>query len=150
QDEITERVVAAIEPELYAAENIRSQRKPPENLDAWEWVIRALSLINQGTREVNAEADRLCRRAVDIAPAYRHARSLLGRVRIVRPNWSGELRKTAVEIGAEVETALVLDDRDPWAYLVRGNLFTRLRRFDEAVRVLRRAVELNPNFGLAH
>ena len=30
QDEITERVVAAIEPEIYAAENIRSQRKPPE------------------------------------------------------------------------------------------------------------------------
>jgi hypothetical protein len=32
QDEITERVVAAIEPELYAAENIRSQRKLPEAL----------------------------------------------------------------------------------------------------------------------
>jgi adenylate cyclase len=32
QDEITERVVAAIEPELYAAENIRSQRKLPESL----------------------------------------------------------------------------------------------------------------------
>src|SRR5205807_1894531 len=34
QDEITERVVAAIEPELYAAEHFRSQRKPPESLDA--------------------------------------------------------------------------------------------------------------------
>ena len=31
QDEITERVVAAIEPELYAAEHFRSQRKPPES-----------------------------------------------------------------------------------------------------------------------
>src|SRR5205814_8170367 len=56
QDEITERVVAAIEPELYAAENIRSQRKLPESLDAWECVIRALSLIGQGTRDENAEA----------------------------------------------------------------------------------------------
>jgi len=34
QDEITERVVAAIEPELYAAEHFRTQRKPPESLDA--------------------------------------------------------------------------------------------------------------------
>ena len=42
QDEITERVVAAIEPELYAAENVRSQSKPPDSLDAWECVIRAL------------------------------------------------------------------------------------------------------------
>src|ERR1051325_4885352 len=51
QDEITARVVAAIEPELYAAENIRSQRKLPESLDAWECVIRALSAIGQGTHE---------------------------------------------------------------------------------------------------
>src|SRR6266705_1062266 len=31
QDEITERVVAAIEPELYAAEHIRSQRRSEEH-----------------------------------------------------------------------------------------------------------------------
>jgi adenylate cyclase len=42
QDEITERVVGTIEPQLYAAESFRSQRKPPESLDAWECVIRAL------------------------------------------------------------------------------------------------------------
>ena len=34
QNEITERVVGAIEPELYAAEHLRSQRKPPESLNA--------------------------------------------------------------------------------------------------------------------
>jgi TolB-like protein len=34
QDEITERVVAAIEPQLYAAEHFRSQHKPPDSLDA--------------------------------------------------------------------------------------------------------------------
>jgi TolB-like protein len=64
QDEITERVVAAIEPELYAAENIRSQRKPPENLDAWECVIRALTAIGQGTPAANTEAEMLCRQAI--------------------------------------------------------------------------------------
>ena len=45
QDEITEQVVAAIEPQLYAAEGIRAKRKPPESFDAWESVVRALSLI---------------------------------------------------------------------------------------------------------
>src|SRR5215210_9469007 len=59
QDEITERVVAAIEPELYAAEQVRSQSKPPDGLDAWECVIRALSLIGQGTHEENTEAEGL-------------------------------------------------------------------------------------------
>ncbi|MGH9811205.1 MAG: winged helix-turn-helix domain-containing protein, partial [Terriglobia bacterium] len=36
QDEITEAIVAAIEPQLYAAENFRAQRKPPDSLDAWD------------------------------------------------------------------------------------------------------------------
>src|SRR6476661_7949974 len=43
QDEITEAVVAAIEPQIYAAENFRARRKAPENLDAWGLVMRALS-----------------------------------------------------------------------------------------------------------
>src|SRR5205814_3477200 len=60
QDEITERVVAAIEPELYAAEHTRSQRKPPDSLDAWECVIRALSCIGLGTRDSDIDAEALC------------------------------------------------------------------------------------------
>src|SRR5207342_3672073 len=43
QDEITDAIVAAIEPQVYAAENFRASRKPPESLDAWDLVMRALS-----------------------------------------------------------------------------------------------------------
>jgi adenylate cyclase len=150
QDEITERVVAAIEPELYAAENIRSQRKTPESLDAWECVIQALSAIGQGTREANTEAERLCRRAIAVAPAFGQAHSLLAWALLRRTMWSGDLRTVASEISTETQAALALDDRDPWAHLAQGNLFNRLRRSDEAGRALHRALELNPNFALAH
>jgi adenylate cyclase len=67
QDEITERVVAAIEPELYAAEHVRSQRKPPQSLDAWECVVRALSFMCQGADAEDPEAEALCRRAIALA-----------------------------------------------------------------------------------
>ena len=40
QDEITDAIVAAIEPQVYAAENFRASRKPPESLDAWDLVMR--------------------------------------------------------------------------------------------------------------
>src|SRR5205814_2682320 len=43
QDEITQAIVAAIEPQLYAAENFRARRKPPDSMDAWDLVMRALS-----------------------------------------------------------------------------------------------------------
>ena len=150
QDEITERVVAAIEPELYAAENVRSQSKPPDSLDAWECVIRALSCIGQGTRDETTEAEALCRRAIAIAPGYGRAHSLLVWVLLRRTTWLGDLRTVLPEVTTETQTALALDDRDPWAHFAQGNLFTRTRRFGEAVRASRRALELNPNFALAH
>jgi TolB-like protein/class 3 adenylate cyclase/cytochrome c-type biogenesis protein CcmH/NrfG len=151
QDEITERVVAAIEPELYAAENIRSQRKPPESLDAWECVIRALSAVSRGTREAHNEAEQMCRQAISVAPGYGQAHSLLAWVLVRRAFYSGgELGTLIAEISSEARAALSIDERDPWAHLVQGSLYHRLRRFDDAVRAKRRALELNPNFALAH
>jgi adenylate cyclase len=150
QDEITERVVAAIEPELYAAENIRSQRKPPESLDAWECVIRALSALSQVTSGARQEAERLCRQAVAIAPGYGQAHSLLAWSILRRTVWGADLRAVAAEAGAETEAALAIDERDSWAHCVQAIVFNRLRRFDEAARACRRALELNPNFALAH
>ena len=150
QDEITERVVAAIEPELYSAEPVRTQSKPPDSLDAWECVIRALSCIGQGTRDENTEAETLCRRAVAMAPRYGRAHSLLAWALLRRTVWSGDLRTVVPEVSRETQTAFALDDRDPWAHFAQGMLQMRLRHLGEAARSLRRALELNPNFALAH
>jgi adenylate cyclase len=150
QDEITERVAATIEPQLYAAENFRTQRKPPENLDAWECMIRALSYFGQGTRVGNTEAEALCRRAIAIAPSYGQAHSLLAWALARRPMWSGEVGAVLPEAIAEARAALGLDERDPWAHMTHGMVLFRMRRHSEAVRAHRRALELNPNFALAH
>jgi TolB-like protein/Flp pilus assembly protein TadD len=150
QDEITERVVAAVEPELYAAENIRSQRKPPESLDAWECVIRALTCMGQGTREASQEAEVLCRRAIAIFPGYGQAHSLLAWSLLRRSIWGGAFMATVPEVSAELRLALSLDDRDPWAHVAQGMLCMRLRQPDEALRAWRWGLELNPNFALAH
>ena len=42
QDEITERVVTAIEPTITAAEIERAKRKPPGSLGAHDFYLRAL------------------------------------------------------------------------------------------------------------
>jgi TolB-like protein/class 3 adenylate cyclase len=120
QDEIAERVVGTIEPELYAAEYLRSQRKSPENLDAWECVIRAL------------------------------AHSLLSWVLLRRTEWSGNVANFFAEAEGEARTALGIDERDSWAHLTHGLVLYRQRRHDEAERAYRRALELNPNFALAY
>ena len=77
QDEITEAIVAAIEPQLYAAENFRAQRKPPDSLDAWDLVMRALSHFWRVTRQDNVVAQALLEKAISIDPNYGQALGLL-------------------------------------------------------------------------
>ena len=151
QDEITGRVVSAIEPQLYAAEHIRSHRKPPDSLDAWECVVRALSHMGQCTRAGDAEAEMLSRRAIAISPGYGHAHSLLSWVLIRRASLAGELIKSVLpEARAAARTALGLDENDAWAHVTHGMVLWRDRGHLEAERAFRRALELNPNFALAH
>ena len=73
QDEITEAIVAAIEPQLYAAENFRAQRKPPDSIDAWDLVMRALSHYWRVTRQDNVLAQALLEKAIAIDPGYGQA-----------------------------------------------------------------------------
>src|SRR6202030_628179 len=68
QDEITEAIVAAIEPQLYAAENFRARRKSPENMDAWDLGMRALSHYWRVTRQDNVVAQALLEKAIAIDP----------------------------------------------------------------------------------
>jgi TolB-like protein len=71
QDEITEAIVAAIEPQLYAAENFRAQRKPPDSMDAWDLVMRALSYYWRVTRQDHMVAQALLEKAISIDPNSR-------------------------------------------------------------------------------
>ena len=47
QDEITQTVVGAIEPQLKSAERERAKSKPSENLDAWDLYQRGMSCMYQ-------------------------------------------------------------------------------------------------------
>jgi len=77
QDEITEAIVAAIEPQLYAAENFRARRKPPDSMDAWDLVMRALSHYWRVTRQDNVVAQALLEKAITIDPNYGQALGVL-------------------------------------------------------------------------
>ena len=58
QDRITRNVVAAIEPKLLEAEALRSHARSPEDLGAWDLVMRANSVIWRMTKaDVDAAID---------------------------------------------------------------------------------------------
>ena len=77
QDEITESVVAAIEPHLYAQEGLRAVSQSPEKISTWGLVVRAIGLINKVGRQENEDARHLLNRAVALEPLYAKAHAIL-------------------------------------------------------------------------
>ena len=151
QDEITEAIVAAIEPQLYAAENFRAQQKPPGSLDAWDLLMRALSHYWRITREDNASAQALLEQAIAIDPAYGKALGLLATSHIFGGHMGWADMAATVPVAERAALAAVEADReDAWAHCGLGYTYLFRRRFDDAVAEFELALNLNPNFAMAH
>jgi adenylate cyclase len=155
QDEITKKVVAAIEPKLLEAEALRSQSRSAEDLDAWETVMQANSLFWRMTETEGAVAIDILNRAVERYPDYAPAHSMLAFMLVLSHHMTltnaisspGSQLTRAAELGAR---AAELDDSDPWAHLALGYVAFMQRRTTESVAEFRRALQLNPNFAAAH
>ena len=151
QDEITGRVVAAIEPQLHAAEHFRSQRKPPESLDAWECVVRALAYVSRRTKEDHAAAQELLQRAVALDPTYAQAHSVLAYTLGLDVVYGWRPREDGLLLAlTAAQKAVLLDDDDPWSHVALGSVLARTGRPEDAISEFRKALALNPNFALAH
>ncbi len=151
QDEITQAVVAAIEPQLYAAENFRASRKPPDSMDAWDLVMRALSHFWRVTHQDNVVAQALLEKAIAIDPNYGRAPGLLATSHCFCAHMGWEDMAAVAPLVEKAALAAIADDsEDPFAHLALGsvNLFTR--RFDDSLAAFETALQLNPNFPLAH
>ena len=73
QDEITQTVVANVPSRIASAELSRIKRKPPNELSAYDYVLRGKLHHHKCTSEDNAEALRLLDAAIDCDPEYASA-----------------------------------------------------------------------------
>ena len=150
QDEITEAIVAAIEPQLYAAENFRAQRKPPDSMDAWDLVMRALSHYWRVTRQDNVVAQALLEKAIAIDPNYGQAKGVLATSYMFTAHmgWA-DMDATVALAERAALAAICADSEDPWAHNALGHAYLFARRFDNSLAEFELALRLNPNFALA-
>jgi TolB-like protein/cytochrome c-type biogenesis protein CcmH/NrfG len=150
QDEITESIVAAIEPQLYAAENFRARRKPPGSLDAWDLVMRALSHYWRVTRQDNVVAQALLEKAIAIDPNYGQALGVLATSHVFSAHMGWADMAKVVPIAERAALAAVeADSEDPWAHHGLAYVYLFARRFDDSLAEFELALRLNPNFSLA-
>ena len=150
QDEITAAIVSAIQPQLYAAENFRAQRKAPDSLDAWDLVMRALSHYWRVTRQDHVVAQALLEKAISIDPHYGQALGVLACSYMFCAHMGWADMAAAVPVSERAaQAAIHSDSEDAWAHLALGQVYLMSRRFDDSLAELETALRLNPNFALA-
>ena len=149
QDQVAARVVAAIQPNLLKAEIERAQRKPPENLQAYDCVLRAMPLLRRRSREDLIGVEALLRRAIEIDPDYALALVYLAfcQFNMVSQNWADHASR---EIAKLARAAMQLDGTDP-EVLCRAGYLIALSGGDMAggIAVVNKSIELNPNSAIA-
>jgi TolB-like protein len=151
QDEITARVIAAIEPKLLATEGRRSQTRSIDELDAWDLVARAVTQFWKLAPAESEAAIAILHGAVQRYPKYASAHSLLAFALLIAGHmgWrsSAEDRVLADRLA---HRAVELEDEDSWPFMALGYLAFTARRTDDSVGFYRSAAERNPNFAAAY
>jgi TolB-like protein/Flp pilus assembly protein TadD len=148
QDQVTARVVGAIEPRLQRAEIERAGRKPTESLDAYDYFLRGMAGFHLHNRDSLLEAVRLFVRATELDPNYASPYGMA--------SWSGALRNShgwMVDRESEITDAVRLARRavalgkdDPIALWSGGLSLAYLGHEVEAgAAYIDRALVLNQN-----
>jgi TolB-like protein/Tfp pilus assembly protein PilF len=150
QDEITEAVVASIEPRLYAAEDFHAQRKTPDSMDAWGLVMRALGHFWRVTQQDNILAQELLGKAITIDANYGQALGVLAASYVLSAYMGWADTATTIPFAERAALGAVrADSEDPWAHHSLGCVYLLMRRFDDSLAEIELALSLNPNFSLA-
>jgi TolB-like protein/Tfp pilus assembly protein PilF len=160
QDEITACVVQSIEPQLSRRELHRALRKPPENLDSWDYTQRALSCLYGALSHLHAFAGAdaaaardLLHKAIDLDPAssYAHALLALSHFHDALADWTKNPPRALTATLHAARRAVELDDEDWLSHALLGiALLWTSRNYDRALEEVERAIVLNPSAVIAH
>ena len=152
QDEVTQEIVSAMAVKLTGDERIRLKSKGTDNLEAYDYVLRSREQHRLYSKEGNAQAQALLKRAIELDPNYATAHAHLSTSQAI--NYANQWNETAgqaLENAYEIaQKAIALDEIDPWGHLAMGFACLWKRQHDQAIAEFERAISLEPNFAAAH
>src|SRR4029077_6486339 len=130
-----------------SAEIARSRRKRPENLDAYDLVLRAYPSVWSLERAANKAALKLLDQAIAIEPDYQLALALAAWCHAQQSvyNWTMDLDAARSETLRLARAAAALGGEDPTVMTVLRAAHTIVRNYEIAGRMLEKALTLDPN-----
>ena len=152
QDEIVQMIVAKLAVKIYSAERSRVMRKPTDNLEAYEYLLRGHYYLLQRTSSGAQKARQMFEKAIALDPQYAYAHVGLGDyyLETVEYGWT-EFSEKALERAFELaQKSLILDQSNASAHTLLGSVFAFKAQYDQSISALQQAIELNPNYAVSY
>ena len=152
QDQVTRRVIGAIVPKLEDAEIERAKRKVTENLNAYDYYLRALAALHRRTREANEDVVSLIHKAIALDPDFASAYGLGAFSYTQRKTygWMTDPARSVAEAAGLARQAADLGKNDPVALGFAGQTLVYIvHDLETGAAMIDRALALHPNQTIA-
>jgi adenylate cyclase len=153
QDDITQRIVAALKVRLSEAEKSLIVDGGTKDVNAHDLFLRGRELIFGLKRdpEMFDQSTTYFRRAIEIDPSYAAAYAGLGMAYVLdyQNHWSDAPERSLDQAGRFAGQAIARDDRDPFAHYVAAMVAMFMRDYERWAHEADRALLLNPNYAPA-
>jgi len=152
QDEITKKIITAMQVKLTAGEQARAVARGTNNLEAYLKCLQANEYMHQINPESNALGKQLAEEAIALDPEYAWAYYVLGRGHMLDV-WVKASKSPKESIGKAiglVQKAIALDDTNVDAQGLLAFLYSMTRQYDKSIVQAEKALALNPNSVSAH
>jgi len=148
QDEITMKIINALEVKLTKGEQARLTEIGTTNLEAYLKVLQGIEYYNRTNRADNTTAIELFKEAIALDPDYAMAYARLAWA-YVDEAWLGFGKSPEESIRKAIEAAqkaVSLNDSLPWAHHTLSGIYTYKKEHQQAISEAQNVVSLNPNW----
>ena len=147
QERIARRVAGTLAANLQQIALQQSLRKPTDNLDAYDLMLRGRAMSADATRPGNRMAREMLERALHAAPTYADAYAELADVTFQRATfgWSEFAQQDLENAIRYAQKAVDLDEENVLGHSVLARVYAAMQKYDLALAEAERALTINPS-----
>jgi adenylate cyclase len=146
QDEVAQKIGAALSVKLTGDERERLVQRETDNLEAFDCYLRGLEYYSRFTKEAHAKARLMFEKAIALDPGYALPYAKLGMLHFVEWSWGLSQNPRSLEQAFELgRRAISIDNSLPEAYYLLGTVYMWKKQHELAITVVERGIDLNPN-----
>jgi len=151
QDEITMKIVTALEVKLTHGEHVRMRSKQYKTLDGQLKLMEAYSAWHKGTTEGYIRHRQLSQEIIDMDPEAPGGYVFLGwNDWVLAMSGKSPPRESIAKAFKLAQKALSLDKSNPFSYALLSAVYLAMRQYEKAIASGERGVALIPNGAFNH